>query len=157
MANILGISLGTRLIGMAVVYDGELYDFRIRTFYGPWTEKKRRSIVGTIRNTVQRYGVASLSVKSPKPAYCSQSINDLLSDVRQLSDELGMTVKVCTISALKERCNGTLGGNKQALIQTMVDKYPQYKQLAELYIKERDNRSAYYTKLFEAIACTELV
>jgi len=143
-------------MGMAIAYNGELCDFRVRTFYGKWTEEKRRGMVANIERAIERYGITRLAVKTPKPAHCTQRIRDLISDIERLSEQRHIKLSVCTISALKRQYNGQISGNKQALIRAIIEKYPQYPQLAEIYSKERSNHNAYYVKLFEAIACAEL-
>jgi RNase H-fold protein (predicted Holliday junction resolvase) len=147
MRNILGISLGSRFVGIAVLYDGELTDFRVRTFFGAWNDSKRRDMIQTITQTIKRYGIHKIVVKTPKPFHCSQSITDLTNDILQLADTLKIRVMVCTISMLT---------NKETLIQSVIRKYPTHRRLADLYEKERKKHSHYYVKLFEAIVCTEL-
>ena len=154
--NILGISLGSRLLGMAVLYDSELCDYRVRTFCGPWTDQKRREMIAAIRKTVQRYGITTFSVKTPGPSHCSPSIRALMSDIQALSVADGINLSVCTIAGLKSRQNGLTRANKMVLMEDIVRKYGHHRVLAELLSRERKNHSAYHVKLFEAIACTEL-
>ena len=156
MQNILGISLGTRLLGMAVVYDGELSDFRVRTFYGAWNNDKRTEMIETIQQAVTRYGITKIVVKTPKPFHCSQSITELTNDILQLAEKLKIRVIVCTISMLIRHNKDNSIDTKQSLIQSIIRKYPLHRQLADLYAKERKNHTPYYVKLFEAIACAEM-
>jgi len=156
MQNILGISLGTRLMGIAVLYDGELTDFRVRTFYGAWNTEKQKEMIDTIRQTINRYGITKIVVKTPKPFHCSQSINDLTSEILQLAEKLKIRIIICTISMLIRHNKENEISNKQSLIQSIIRKYPLHRQLADLYVKERKNHAPYYVKLFEAIACTEM-
>lgn len=156
MHNTLGISLKTKLLGIAVFYNGELTDYRMRTFYGIWTRKKRSDINGTIRKIIERYGIAALSLKVPLPTHCSQSIRDIVDDIRTLTEQSGVKLSIYTISALKRQYSGDTGGDKQALIEAVVRKYPHHRKLAQLYKLERSNRNAYHVKIFEAIACGEL-
>ena len=156
MQNIIGISLGTRLMGLAVVYDGELSDFRVRTFYGAWNTEKQKEMIDTIRQAVSRYGITKIVVKTPKPFHCSQSINDLTSEILQLAEQLKIRIIICTISMLIRHNKDNEISNKQSLIQSIIRKYPLHRRLAELHAKERKNHNPYYVKLFEAIACTEM-
>lgn len=156
MQNIIGISLGTRLLGIAVVYGGTLYDFRVRTFYGSWNETKRCKIIATIRKAVEQYAVTAVVIKIPRPRHCSLRILELQDDIRQLSEQLGIKLTVCTINCLRDRYNGKERPNKRVLIDSISNKYPQHQQLAKLNIKEKNSRRAYHVKLFEAIACAEM-
>jgi len=156
MRNILGISLKTKHLGLAVLYDGELADFRVRTFYGVWTEDKRNDMLRTIRKAITRFGITAIVVKAPKPAHCSNSILDILSDIERVTEQGKIKLTLCTISELKKRYSKNETGNKQTLIQAILKKYPHNRQLHQLYEKERSNRNAYHIKVFEAIACAEM-
>jgi hypothetical protein len=156
MRNILGISVKTKHLGFAVLYDGELVDFRVRTFYGVWTEDKRNDILRTIRKAINRFGVTAIVVKAPKPAHCSNSILNILSDIEGIAEEGKIKLTLCTISELKKWYSKNEMGNKQTLIQAIIKKYPHHRQLTQLYEKEKNNRNAYYVKIFEAIACAEM-
>ena len=157
MQNILGISLGTRLMGIAVKYDGELTDFRVRTFYGAWNSEKQKEMIESILETINKYDIQKIVVKTPKPFHCSQSINDLTNEILRLAQKFGIRVIVCTISMLVRNNKEHAVHNKQSLIQSIIRKYPLHRQLVDLYDKERKKHAPYYVKLFEAIACTELV
>lgn len=156
MRDILGISLGTRLVGLAVVHDGELIDFRVRKFYDVWSYEKRAEMVKSIAQTVKRYGIKKIVVKTPKPYHCSQSITDLTNDIIALGERDNIRVMVCTISTILRKDKENTLKNKQSLIQSIICKYPDHKRLARLYAKEQQNHAPYYAKLFEAVACTEL-
>lgn len=156
MQNIIGISLGSRLLGIAVIYDGLLFDFRVRTFYGKWNEKKRTNIIATIKKAIDQYGVTAIVLKTPKPTHCSISIQELVYEIRLLSEQGGIKLAVCNIACLRERYNVKERANKGVLIQSIISKYPEHTQLAKLHVRERSNRSAYHVKLFEAIACAEM-
>ena len=153
MRDILGISLGTRLVGLAVVYDDELIDFRVRKFYDVWSNEKRTEVIASITQTVKRYGIKKIVVKTPKPYHCSQSITDLTDDIIALGEQHSIRVIVCTIATILRKNKDE---NKQSLMQSMLRKYSEHKQLERLYAKEQKNHAPYYAKLFEAIACTEL-
>ena len=156
MRDILGISLGTRLMGLAVVYDGELIDFRVRAFFSAWNNEKRSEMLKTIEQAVKQYGIKKIVVKTPKPSHCSHSITDLTNDIIALGEKYNIRVMVCTISMILRNQKEQDLKNKKSLIQSIVRRYPHHKQLAHLYAKERTKEVPYYVKLFEAIACTEM-
>jgi len=143
-------------MGMAVMYNGELTDFRVRTFYRAWSPDKQDDMIAVIRKAVERYGIAKIVVKSPKPSHCSQNIQGLMSAIRQLAEQSGVRLHTCTITGLTERYMDAGGGNRQALVQAIVRKYPQHRQLAAIAAKKRVHRSLGQVKMFEAIACAEM-
>ena len=156
MQNILGISLKVKHLGLAVLSDGELADFRVRTFYGAWNSEKRDDILRTIRKTVDRYGITTIVIKAPHPSHCSHSILDILGDIERLAEQSHIKLSICTLSMLITRYSDNTRGNKHTLIQGILAKYPHHKQLAQLYEKERINKNAYHVKIFEAIACADM-
>lgn len=156
MRDILGISLGTRLVGLAVVHDGELIDFRVRKFTDAWSNDKRVDMLRAIEQPIKHYGIKKIVVKVPKPHHCSQSINDLSDGIIALGERHNIRVTVCTISTILRKDKERTLKNKRLLIQSIVDKYSGHTRLAKLYAKEQKNHAPYYVKLFEAIACTEL-
>ena len=156
MRDILGISLGTRLVGLAVVRKSELVDFRVRKFYDAWSDEKRSEIIDAIERTVKKHGIKKIVVKTPKPHHCSQNISDLTNDIIALGERNKIRVIVCTIATILRKDKEKNLRNKQSLIQWIICKHPDHKQLARLYAKEQQNNAPYYIKLFEAIACTEL-
>ncbi len=156
MASILGISLKVKHLGLAVLTDGELIEFRVRTFYGVWTPEKRRDILRTIRKMDERHEVSAIVVKTPKPTHCSRRILNLMRGIEKFAKDHGIKLTLCTITELTKQYSGKERCTKQTLIQAILQKYPHHKKLAELYAKERSNRNSYHVKIFEAIACAEL-
>lgn len=156
MQNILGISLSTRLMGTAILYDGELSVFRVRTFYGAWNRQKRDNMIRTIKKTVEGHGIHMIALKIPKVPHRSQRIHDLVTDIRQISEELNIKLTICTISCLLKNNEDNKGGNKQDLVQAIIARYPNYNQLASFSAKDRNSGTAYHIKLFEAIVCAEM-
>jgi len=156
MQNILGISLKVKHLGLAVLYKEELIDFRVRTFYGAWTDEKRSDIQRTIKKTVARYEVRKIVVKAPKPAHCSDAILAVLRDIERIAEHSGVEIVFCTMDDLTHLYSEDGRGNKRKLIHAICRKYPANKQLAMLCEKEWSNKNAYHIKVFEAIACIEL-
>src|SRR4051812_31698364 len=65
---ILGISLGTRRLGMAIGTHKELIDWQIKVFPQTYSKKKVKKIWRTIENTIARYQVTTIGMKLP-PQY----------------------------------------------------------------------------------------
>lgn len=156
MQNILGISLKVKHLGLAVLSDGELVDFRVRTFYGTWTDEKRHDILRAIRKEVERYGVTAIVIKAPHPSHYSNSLSDILMDIERLAEQSRVKLSICTFSMLIKPYSENGRGTRRKLIDGILAKYPHSQQLAKLYEKERKNKNAYHVKIFEAIACAEL-
>lgn len=156
MQNILGISLKVKHLGLAVLYGGELTEFRVRTFYGAWTDEKRHDILRTIKKKVARYEVTKIVVKAPKQTHCSDAILAVLRDIERLAEQSDIGIILCTMSNLIKLYSEDGSGNKRQLIHAICRRYPANKQLALLCEKERSSKNPYHVKVFEAIACAEL-
>ncbi len=152
MANILGVSIGTRNVGMAVIRLRKLIDYRIRTFPGKWTETKCKSILELIKAIVQQNEITDLTLKIPKPSHCSENIEALIQGIEELGKAYSFEVHRCTIQDI------TFGfrkseRSKHVMVAALIEKYP---QLKERWRNHGKRAQAYNAKLFEAIACAEL-
>jgi len=151
MANILGISIGTRNVGLAVIRLRKLTDYRIRTFAGKWTPTKCESIWSIVETIIKRDEITDITLKIPDPAHCSDNIEELTRGIEELGRWFHIEVHRCTIQDLKlpysdKKCS------KQVMVASLIEKYPELKK------KWNNGRraQAYNAKLFEAIACAEL-
>lgn len=154
MQNTLGISLGTRVVGLAATYDGDLSAFRVRTYYSIWSDKKRKSIIADIQRMAVRYRVRQIIIKLPKASNSSRNIQRLLSDLRHLSAQSGIHLSTCTLIDLKERYTASKKGNSKALVRAVIEEHRQ--PLETLYNEKKRYRSRNYVKMYEAIACLGL-
>ncbi|MBL7837031.1 MAG: hypothetical protein JNM67_05915 [Bacteroidetes bacterium] len=156
MQNILGISLKVKHLGLAVLYGGELTEFRVRTFYGAWTDEKRNDILRTIKKMIERYEIVKVVVKAPKPTHCSDAILAVLRDIERHTEQSKIEIAFCKMADLNKLFSEDGRGNRRQLIHAICKRYPSNKQLAILCEKERNSKNPYHVKVFEAIACAEL-
>ena len=154
MDGALGISIGTRTIGFAVLYNNELLDWRIKTFPGKWTEKKQERILRMFERLLSdRYRITSITLKAPIPALCSENIMRLVKAIQKLAKSKQIHISYCTVQELKRRYMETVTRtNKEVFISALMQKYPELTG----YDRYRAKRQVYYTKLFEAIVCAEI-
>lgn len=84
---ILGISPGTRYVGYAVMIDGELVDWGLKSFKGKWSNKKKSQILSSIQAIVARYFLQKINVKVINKHYRTGGYNALLDEIRLIADE----------------------------------------------------------------------
>ena len=60
--TILGISPGTRFIGIAILADGKLVNWQVRSFPGEWSDEKLRVILAAIDTVIVRYRIEQVTV-----------------------------------------------------------------------------------------------
>jgi len=82
MTTVLGISPGTRLTGLALLRDGELTDWRVKTFKGPWSESKLRDIVFALKTYIDDTGVSVVALKKPDVFRTSNGLERLISELK---------------------------------------------------------------------------
>ena len=152
MANILGISVGTRNVGMAVIRLRKLTDYRIRTFHGKWTLAKCESIWDVIERVMKDNQVTDIVLKVPPPSHSSENLIELIGGIKGLADWYGIKLHRCTIQDLKLSYSTQKKSGKQLMVASLIEKYPDLKKSWH----GGKQAKSYNAKLFEAIACAEL-
>ena len=152
MANILGVSIGTRNVGVAVIRLRMLTDYRIRTFPGKWTPQKCERILEIIEAIVITNGITDITYKIPHKAHCSEGIEKLIEAIEGIAKEYWLSIHQCTIEDIKAAITSEKKTNKKVMVDMLMQKYP------ELQKRWTGSKRAqkYNAKLFEAIACAEL-
>src|SRR6266581_4939901 len=111
MANILGISIGTRNVGIAIIRLRKLTDYRIRTFAGKWTDEKCEAIWDVVEMAIKQHAITDITIKIPDPAHCSENIEELIDGIKELGKWFHIEVHRCTIQDIKlpyadsKKCN----------------------------------------------------
>src|ERR1043166_6988042 len=137
-STILGISPGSRLIGVAVLRGGELIDWRIKTFKGKWGKQKLNIILLSLQRTVKDCGVTVISIKALHPALSSPGIKQIASGLEKQAQAARIKLHCYTIREIKEYCSTMENNNKRTLAKFLADKNPEL--LCE-YNKEKMNRN----------------
>lgn len=146
---VLGVSLGTRYIGIALFQDRILIDWQIKVFKTAWTKSKKQSIFYCIHDIIVSEKVDIVAIKIPHESRQGQYLKKLIS---YLTNELkNHAINFCLydIRKLKHTYLYNQKTNKSDLIQKLIMEHP---QLITEYNKELKNKNHYYIKVFEAIA-----
>lgn len=150
--RVLGLSIGTRRIGVAVVERNSIFDCQMKSFKGVWSERKLRSILATIEEYIAAYRICHMAIKLPPTYSHSDGIAHLLRQIRGLAKSNRCTFHTYTISQLKKAW-GEAAQNKRHLMLQVLEKY----NLVQLYNREIKNRNKYYEKVFEAVGVADMV
>ncbi len=149
---VLGISPGTRIIGIAIIQDGELVEWKVRTFRERWSSEKRKAMLGAIRQLCEYYSVGMIAVKKVDPLRSSPEHDRLVRDFTQQAKRYGIKVRHFSLSELDIATPGHKRKTKRVIAEKVAEMHP---EVRHEYIKERNNRKEYYIKMFEAIAIAE--
>lgn len=146
--RVLGISLGTRKMGLAVLDRYSIFDCCVKSFPGPWSGEKKRAIVAVITEYIEVYRIAQVWVKMPTLGVDAPAVAELLAQIEQLATGRNITFHTCTMGELKERLGLNTRANKQALMSVVLKRFP---ELLQEYERARKSKVKHYEKLFEAV------
>ena len=145
---ILGISPGTRSIGVAVIRDGRLQHWRIHSFPGPWSNKKLRYIQNTLVRYMVRFDVSVMAIKVPDKFPNSTGYNQLIGGINVICERRQILSNYYTLKDLKIEFSGGTQASRNELLKDIVGKYP---ELLPEFRKENENANSYFFRLFEAV------
>jgi Holliday junction resolvasome RuvABC endonuclease subunit len=149
---ILGISPGTRIIGLAIIQKGELVEWKVMTFKQMWSADKRKAILATIDKLCDYHGIQVLVVKTVDPLRSSPDLDTLVAAIVRQAERRPIKVKLYSLSDLDYNIQTGKKQTKEGIREQVANRHP---ELKNDYLKERNNRREYYTKMFEAIAMAE--
>ena len=149
--NILGISVGTQLMGLALKKDQSLEDWQVKNFEGVWSKTKLKIILQTVERYILDHSVKGAAMKVPENCRSSPAIEMLVKELICLCDRLNITVSIYTINDLKMFCGAS---NKSELMQFVLARHP---ELSHVFAKTQKVKKVYYVKIFEAVLSTMLL
>jgi hypothetical protein len=149
---LLGISPGTRVIGLAVIIKGELVEWKVKSFKEKWSKEKCTAILSIISRLIEYYDVTTLSIKKIDPLKSSPQLDSLIVLIEKLAGHRRIAVRKFSLSDLDYANRSGKRDGKVKLTEHIVKKHP---ELKHEYFKEQNNRREYYIKMFEAIAIAE--
>lgn len=142
---ILGISLGTRHNGLAVVQGKQLEAAQVHSFNARWSKSKLNAILSLYDRYVREYHIHKMIVKIPKASHLSLAIKQIIRAIDMYVKQQGCLVEYTTITKIKS--SELKIKNKRDLRKIVVELYP---MLIYEMQKEIKNQQPYYTKIFEA-------
>ena len=145
----IGISPGSRHIGIAVINNSELITWRVHTFKGISSSSKQAAITSTLQKLFASYKIKAVTVKIPDVFPESVFFSQVLGIINILCEQKGKKAKYYTLSHIKRHHSSNEKVTKAALIAFLTNKYP---ELRREYKKEQQNRTRYYVRVFEAVA-----
>jgi hypothetical protein len=150
--RVLGISLGTRRLGIAVVEDYSIFECQVKSFTGKWSEQKLHKILSVLSGYIDDYGVTAVALKVPTLSVEAAAIEELLAGIESLTVTRKIKIYKCSLSQLKKAWSDKQRLNRKGLLRCVLQKYP---DLLIDYEREIGNKNSYYEKLFEAVGvCT---
>lgn len=146
--TILGISPGTRYVGIAILRNGELFSWKIKSYKGVYDPVKVDRTLEYIENLIIMQVINSIACKIPHSKRTSPVLDKIIQRIREMSAQYKVDCKIYTIEDLKSLFKMKFS-NKYMLAEYVAKKFP---QLTEALIRERKNKNRYHIRTFEAIA-----
>lgn len=144
---ILGISPGTRLLGFAIIQDGELRDWGVMSFKEKWSKAKLKRILAVVENLVISYGVNIVVLKKVHPSRTSKGLHQLVTGLEKSAKVNRIKIYRYTIVEIKDALSPDERINKKVMAEMIVAKFP---ELNPELIKEHKSQNTHYTRMFEA-------
>ncbi len=148
---ILGISIGTRTSGIAIVNNHGLVAFNTVSFKNTWSEKKADYIIRKYERYIKKHAVTVVVLKIPRISHHTQAIKTLLKNISELFTYHGCMVEYKTQEQIKTAVPEIK--NREALMNHTATLYP---LLQRHLLKELANRNKYHDKMFEAVLVAHL-
>jgi hypothetical protein len=144
---ILGISLGTRKIGIVTYYNGEFIDWRLKTFPGKWNSHKLENILSVVERLFQRYKPCAISIKVSGANHAAQGILQLRKGIERICGASGIRLHSYSLKEIEAHCSRGKKKTKKALITFLVENYPDFQ--AE-YVRATRWKGNAHERIFEA-------
>ena len=149
---VLGISIGTRRNGIAVIRAGQLEAAKMHSLVDRWSPHKSKAILATYDKYVQRYSVRTIVVKTPKASHFTLAIKQLIRELNAYVLKQGCLIEYKTIEHIKAAEPSIKNRNK--IFHLVVEKYPLLSR--ELRMETKNKHPYYYMKMFEAVIVAHL-
>jgi Holliday junction resolvasome RuvABC endonuclease subunit len=145
----IGINLGTRYAGIAVIIGTELRDWRIRVIKGKTLIEKFQGLTPILSRLVDTYMPSTVVLKKSHPSRTSATLHRLQLETKAFLNQRGIKVQEYTLNQLKMRLLPAEKVNKIKLSEFIVSQYP---ILFVQWQREISFKRPYHTAMFEAVA-----
>lgn len=147
-ATILGISPGTKYIGIAMLRNGDLLECKVKSFKGAWSDEKLEKVVLHIRSMIQQHAVKHIACKTNHESRTSFRVKAIMERVQALALEFEIEFNKYSIDDLKGLFKMHFH-NTHILAEHIAKRFP---ELADIFMRERKSKNKYHYKVFEALA-----
>lgn len=144
---VLGISLGSRLSGVAVLDNGRLVAWNTHSFKDAWSEQKAGEIAGVYERYVRTHSVTAVVIKVPPLSHFTDTLFAILERMQEFVVTHGCMVQIRTQKDVKAELPDIR--NKKDLMLHAVATYPELSGVRERELASRNKK--YHTKMFEAV------
>lgn len=151
---VLGVSPGTRKIGIAVLDDnGKLCYWQLHTFPESWSETKHKRMLRTITKHMNRYKVRQVAIKIPDELPVSKPYVQLVGSINVVCEMRKIKAQYFTLSEFKQGYFPDRVVTKRELINYLSSQHPEPDAQQQ---KGQRKNTQYYDKVYEALGVARL-
>ena len=147
---VLGISPGTRTIGIAVYKEGEFVEWKIKAFNEKWSLEKLEKIKEYIIGIIKAHQISCIALKTPHSGRTSPDLEKVVQTIEKIAYKQGIEHCGYALEDIKQLCQGKVRTNKYHLAEFISKKHP---ELNYEFERHQEKPSAYYLRIFEAVSC----
>src|ERR1019366_978172 len=145
---ILGLSVNTRMLGLAVISGNRLVDYHIQLRKEAWTPRKGELILASLQPWFERYSIKNVALSIPYEKQTSSQTKELLASLKRYFSEKKIHLSSYPSKTLYSICQEAETKTKKEMMRKLTEAYP---ELLLAYTREMRNKNKYYVKLFEAV------
>jgi len=150
---VLGLSTNTRLLGIAIIEEGQLSDYSIRLFKASWSPSKATRIITSLEPCVRQYSIKKVVLSTPRKFHQTEAYKYLVKRLCRYFERKGIPVIQEVSDSILSLCATNEKKGKKSLMKALCVRYPELKYCHD---RELRNKNKYYHKLFEAVAAATL-
>lgn len=150
---VLGISTNTRLLGTAIIKDGQLTEYSVRLFKAPWSPSKATRIITSLEPCVRQYCIKKVVLSIPYEYHQTEAFKNLCFRLCRYFERKGVPIVLASPGMILSLCLSDEKKGKKSLMKAVCYRFP---ELSYCHLRELRNKNKYYIKLFEAVAAAML-
>ncbi|MBW4891135.1 hypothetical protein KXQ82_15525 [Mucilaginibacter sp. HMF5004] len=148
---ILGISIGTRTSGIAILSNRSLVSWDTLSFKDSWSQQKGSYIISKYERYMKEHNVTMVVLKIPRISHHTDAIIDLINKIGSIIYP-GCMVEYKTQAEIKAAIPEIK--NSRDLMNHTATLYPILERHKH---RELQNKNSYHDKMFEAVLVAHLV
>lgn len=145
--RIIGINPGTRYLGISILYNSDLRDWRLKVFHGKWSKEKFEKIKRSMGDLLMKYEPDYVALKKLHPSRRSENLKVLVNWIKAQTKRKGIKINEYSIKELERFFIKDKKLNKKNLIDQTLKEYP---DLHLEYLKKQ--KSNYTDRIVESVA-----
>jgi RNase H-fold protein (predicted Holliday junction resolvase) len=150
---ILGISFSSRVVGLAIIKNHLLIDFKTRLFKESWSDQKVERFMAELIRCIKAHHITKIALTVPHEYHSTEKAKALITHINAICRAKKISISTYNPKALNWFCEKAKA-KKKALMHELATRYP---ELTYIHRRELRNKSKYYIKLFEAVAVALLL